>query len=182
MKIRSEPKFLNITDSSLLKCPKCDTILRHEITQDKYLKEECERCAYADRPFGYNSTYYRDTPCTCTYYEIDILIITCPLCIVPKCATCKEDILDVSNNYDRKCRFDEGKGIDCIQCENIKKKKEFDERWISMTIEEKLGLYGISKLRLLAKQKKLKRYSLLNKIELINTLTPITTIFDLPIR
>jgi len=65
------------------------------------------KMCYGDRPFCFNSSYYRDTPCPCTYEDIDILVITCPLCIIPKCATCQKDI-DISNNYYREYKFNEG--------------------------------------------------------------------------
>jgi hypothetical protein len=51
-----------------------------------------------------------------------------------------------------------------------------------MPSSEKLELYGINKLRILAKNKGIKKISQYKKAELINILKPIVSDTDFPIK
>jgi hypothetical protein len=59
---------------------------------------------------------------------------------------------------------------------------EFKYKWCFGSIKDKLNCYGIKKLRILAKNKKLKNYSKKKIDILINVLLPITNHSDFPIK
>jgi len=61
------------------------------------------------------------------------------------------------------------------------KEKQFSEQWKSSSPQEKLSLYGLEKLRILAKGK-IDRYSTYKKAELISLLAPLVKADDFPIR
>jgi len=67
----------------------------------------------------------------------------------------------------------------CPECiSNI----EFKIEWKTLTPEQKLIKYGVIKLRILAKKKKLEGYSTWKKSELVKNLKPLVTHKDFPIR
>ena len=59
---------------------------------------------------------------------------------------------------------------------------KFINIWKTTTPQEKLNLYGIAKLKILAKNKKIKGYSDYKKNELINILLPLVNENDFPIK
>ena len=67
-------------------------------------------------------------------------------------------------------------------CEKCKEKIEFNNKWKTTTPQEKLNMYGIIKLKILAKNKNLKGYSKYTKDELINRLKPLVNGRDFPIK
>ena len=67
-------------------------------------------------------------------------------------------------------------------CEKCKEKIKFNNKWKTATPQEKLYMYGIIKLKKLAKTKNLKGYSKYKKDELINKLKPLVNERDFPIK
>jgi len=67
----------------------------------------------------------------------------------------------------------------CISCYND---KQFQNNWKVMKPIDKLSLYGEIKLKILAKNKKLKGYTKYGKDELINILKPLVNDDDFPIK
>ena len=67
-------------------------------------------------------------------------------------------------------------------CEKCKEKIDFNNKWKTATLQEKLNMYGIKKLKILAKNKNLKGYSKYTKAELINRLEPLVNESDFPIK
>lgn len=108
--------------------------------------------------------------CSCKYIDKDYLYVSCYNCKSPKCIKCKNS-LNCSN-----------KNCCSVICLNCDKKIEFINKWKTTTPQEKLYLYGIVKLQILAKNKKIKEYSIYKKHELINILSPLVNENDFPIK
>ena len=179
MEIRREPYILYTlkVDSNNNACPCCNNILHKKIKRGKYLiGGECSNCRYydnyLDRPFGgcgnTASSHYGD--CSCEYGEKDYLYISCKKCLSPSCVKCGN-----------KC-FCEGKGCNEIICRKCIEKEKFNSEWNKLTPPEKLKLYGIQKLKILAKNKKIKGFSKYKKTELIDILIPLVNKKDFPIK
>ena len=162
MQVRCEPSHLQITDENTVHCPRCKDVLQKEIRQGNSLLKECSQCNYDSRPFALcRSPFAESGSCTCEYEEIEYIHIICNTCIVPRCSKCSQP----------------HRGI-CPSC----KEKEFKDKWRTSTPQGKLHLYGVAKLRILAKNKQLTGYSKWTKDELIARLTPIVHDTDYPIQ
>ena len=83
-----------------------------------------------------------------------------------KCNKCKTEFISYNN----------------INSCSVCVKKEFNNKWKKSTPSEKLRFYGLKKLYRLAKKKKIKGRSKMNKNELINNLKDIVIHEDFPIR
>lgn len=92
----------------------------------------------------------------------------CKTCLTPKCPKCNSLCYDVTEPSELTC-------LTCIS--NNKFKKQWNKGLV-----EKLKLYGIFKLKLLAKKKKIKHSSSIDKIKLVELLSPIVEESDFPIR
>jgi hypothetical protein len=173
MEIRAEPYNLQIKDNNVEICPCCDTILQRNIRKGNYLIDECGYCRYLDRPFGGcgNTAETHYGGCSCEYGEKDYLYITCEKCKSSKCIECKITLVCLNKNCAISTR--------CFDC---CKKYEFNNKWKNTTPQEKLHLYGSEKLKILAKNKKIKGYSKYKKHELINILSPFVNENDFPIK
>ena len=160
MEIRREPYNLQINDNSDILCPCCNNILIKEIKKGNYLIDyECGYCRYLDRPFGGcgNTATAHYGECSCKYGEKDYIYVICENCKSPKCIKCKQLISCCNKN----CGL-----VICVKCDDEKTK--FNNNWKTTLPKEKLHLYGIKKLVVLAKNKKIKGYSKNKKHELIN--------------
>jgi len=173
MDIRVEPYNLKINDIIDDICPCCGVILQQNIRKGKYLIRECGYCRYLDRPFGFcgNTAQSHYGGCSCEYEEKDYLYITCEKCKSLKCIDCKTSLSCCNKN----CRIP-------TRCFHCCKKHEFNNKWKNTTPQEKLQLYGIEKLKILAKYKKINRFSKYKKQELINILSPLVNENDFPIK
>lgn len=78
------------------------------------------------------------------------------------CKYCKK------NKYDNRNYIDEN--VDNILCDACDKKIKFNNKWNKSTPNDKLLMYDIEKLKILAKQKNIKGRSKMNKQELIESL------------
>jgi hypothetical protein len=67
-------------------------------------------------------------------------------------------------------------------CKKCIEKTTFNNKWNTSTLQEKLYMYGIKKLQLLAKNKKIKGFSKYKKSELICILIPVINEKDFPIK
>lgn len=173
MEKRFEPHRLEDCTSDV--CPCCNSSLQKRIKKGKYLINECGDCTYADRPFCSSGRY---GGCSCVYGEKEFFYITCNTCCSPKCVKCSATIYCCHNNDCKKALC-----YDCNEEENERREKiAFNRAWKTSKPHEKLHLYGIVKLKLLSKNKKLKGYSKLNKEELIDALTPLVNESDFPIK
>jgi hypothetical protein len=164
MEIRCEPYELLINDKNIINCIICNNLL---IKEGSYLINDCGYCRYSDRPFVIgSSSLYNHYPegCTCEYGKKEFLYIICNICKFPKCNKCGIKI----NNCISKCN----------NCE----KNKFNEKWNISNPIEKLNMYGIIKLKKLAKMKNLKGYSKYNKNELIEKLKLLVNDNDFPIK
>ena len=143
MEIRYEPFNLQINDITLVKCPCCDIILQQDIRKGNYLISECGYCRYLDRPFGGcgNTAESHYGGCSCKYGEKDYLYMTCEKCKSSKCIECNTRL----NCCNKNCAIP-------TRCFNCRKKYEFNNKWNNTTSQEKLYLYGIEKLKILAKK------------------------------
>jgi hypothetical protein len=97
--------------------------------------------------------------------------------------------LKYKNNEKQKLKeqwmFEMSKILNINKCNNCKKildKNKFNEKWNISTPIEKLNMYGIIKLKKLAKIKNLKGYSRYNKNELIEKLKLLVNDNDFPIK
>ncbi len=172
MDIRTEPSILNV-DANVSSCPCCSNILQKDIKIGKYqIGDDCGYCRYLDRPFGgcgnTASVHYGD--CSCEYGEKKYLYITCKKCLYPECVKCGV-----------KCCCS-GTGCNEIICWKCIKSEVFNTRWNDSSPQDKLTMYGIAKLRTLAKNKKIKGFSKYNKQELIYKLQSLVNENDFPIR
>ena len=176
MNITIEPHILKV-DSNSNVCPCCNNILHKEIKL-KCVKigNECSNCRaydnYLDRPFGGcgNTAISHYGDCSCEYSEEEYLYITCKKCLSPTCIKCGT-----------KC-FCEGNGCNEIVCRKCIENDKFNSNWKKSTPEQKLEFYGIKKLKILAKNKKIKGFSKYKKNELIDILIPLVTENDFPIK
>ena len=172
MEIRIEPYNLQIKDDSNI-CPCCSNAVIKTVKKEKGLiGSECGYCRYLDRPFGGcgNTAINCYGGCSCQYGEQDYMYITCENCKSPKCMKCKSNM---------NCRNEKCGSVVCSSCIE---QKQFTNIWKSSSPEEKLYLYGIQKLKILAKNKKIKTYSIYNKNELIDLLIPLVNENDFPIK
>jgi hypothetical protein len=172
MEIHCEPYQLQIKDITA-KCPCCEMILHHHIRKENYLINECSYCRYLDRPFGGcgNTAETHYGGCSCEYGEKDYLYMTCETCTSSTCIQCKHPLRCCNQN--------------CVlpkRCDDCCKKHEFSNKWKNTTPQEKLQLYGIEKLKILAKIKKVKGCSKYKKHELIHILSPLVNEHDFPIK
>jgi hypothetical protein len=171
MENRFEPYNLQIKDINIDICPCCNSILQKEIRKGNYLiNGECGYCRYSEKSFvTYSSSWQQHYPdgCTCKYGEKDYLYIICENCKslkIPKCLNC--------------CN----KNCDSVMCSKYIEKTKFNNIWKTTTPQEKLHLYGSKKLKILAKNKKIKEYSKYKKNELINILSSLVNENDFPIK
>tara|TARA_R110000796_G_scaffold137718_1_gene253832 strand:- start:276 stop:512 length:237 start_codon:yes stop_codon:yes gene_type:complete len=67
----------------------------------------------------------------------------------------------------------------CIKCLS---KQAFNKSWKTLSPKDKLKLYGVIKLKVLAKNKKVKGYSKYKKQQLIDILSPLVVKSDFPIK
>ena len=169
MEIRSDPDNLQIKDDDIL-CPCCNTILQQNIKKGKYLISECYYCRYLERPFG-GCGYTAKTQCSCEYGEKDYLYMICEKCKSSTCIECKTKLYCRNKN----CAI-------ATRCFDCGKKYEFHNKWKNTSPLEKLHLHGSEKLKILAKNKKIKGYSKYKKHELINILSPLVNENDFPIK
>lgn len=159
--ITTNPMTLNVIETDT-NCPSCLGILTKELKHGRRLVgSECGRCSYLDRPFAYCSNgLYSDQECYCTYGPQDYLYISC--------LTCLDAIKEISRQKAESLR--------------ILDKEKFNNTWKKSTPAEKLDMYGIKKLHILAKNKKIKGVSKLRKDELKSILLPVITDMDFPIK
>jgi hypothetical protein len=181
------PDFLNGVNEKTILCPKCNSTINSEIKMERRCVLECDTCSYKDRPFGYVRSQYWNEPCTCIWKDVKILYLKCNKCMICKCTKCSSDIVysEYKNGDFREkiCNTCKTEFNMKIQKENeLIAKKEFSEKWKTMTIHDKLNLYGIVKLKILAKNKNIKSIYKYNKQSLIEILTPITSNSDFPIK
>jgi len=171
MEIISVPYELNINDCNIINCKICNNFLIKEIKKGSYLINECGYCRYSDRPFALGSSslnnHYSEG-CTCKYDKKEYLYITCNICKFPKCNKCGINL----NNCISACN----------NCKIILEKNIFTNKWNLSTPFEKLNMYGIIKLKKLAKNKNIKGYSKYNKNELIEKLKILVNDNDFPIK
>jgi hypothetical protein len=99
------------------------------------------------------------------------MFISCEICEKSKCVKCK----NMLNCCNKNC-------ANSTQCYECCKKDEFNNKWKNATPQQKLDLYGIEKLKILAKNKKIKGYSKYKKHELINILLLLVNENDFPIK
>jgi len=119
MDINTKPFGLKIIDINNNNCPDCNSkLIKNKTIRKKKIKtckkcswSDCGYCKYSDRPFAIGSStlnnhypdgccckpYPSDLDCECEYKNIDVLIITCNNCRIPKCNDCKVNI--INNNY-----------------------------------------------------------------------------------
>ena len=173
MEIRTIPSNLHIEDSTL-SCPCCNGILEKEIKNVRYLSRECGYCRYSNRAFAtYSSSWQQHFPngCTCEdeRCEKEFIYITCVKCESPKCIKC---------NHKGDCCNKNCNSFLCLDCD---KKNNFNNAWKTSSPQEKLNLYGIEKLKILAKNKNI-GISKYKKQELINILSPLVNEKDFPIK
>ena len=171
MEIRREPYSLKV-DSNSNDCLCCNNKLDKEIKRGKYLIDECGYCRYSDRPFGGcgNTASSHYGGCSCEYGEKDYLYMTCKNCLSPNCVNCGA-----------KCHC-MGEGCNEIICRNCLEKEKFNNNWKKSTPANKLNMYGIKKLKILAKNKEIKSFQNIKKMELINILGPLVNEKDFPIK
>jgi len=171
-----EPSFLKINDINIINCPCCNEILNKEVKKGAYLINECGYCIYSDRPFTIGSSslnQHYSNGCSCEYGEKDYTYISCNKCLNPKCNNCDNKlILSYTYEPDRICSM----------CNDKKNKEDFNIKWKLSTSQEKLQLYGIVKLKTLAKNKNIKGYSKYTKKELIEQLSSLVNEKDFPIK
>ena len=173
LEIRTDPYNLQINDDSIVYCPCCNNVLVKQVNKGNYLIDgDCGYCRYLDRPFGGcgNTAATHFGGCSCEYGEKDYLYISCENCKSPKCLKCQTSI----SCRNQKCGS--------IVCDTCIKRAQFNDTWKTTTPQEKLDLYGIVKLKILAKNKNVKGYSKYTKRELINTLSPLVNENDFPIN
>jgi hypothetical protein len=171
---RFEPYDLQIKDITVDTCPCCNMILQRNIRKGRYLiGGECSYCRYLDRPFGGcgNTATAHYGGCSCQYGEKDFLYITCENCKSAKCIDCQTPI----RCYNKNCAIP-------TRCCDCRKKYEFIITWKNATPQEKLNLYGIKKLQILAKNKKIKGFSKYKKQEIIDILSTLVNENDFPIK
>jgi hypothetical protein len=172
MDIRFEPYDLQINDITVDTCPCCNMILQRNIRKGRYLiGGECRSCRWNDKMFSGWSSYNRYGDCSCQYREKDFLYITCENCKSAKCIDCQKPI----RCYNKNCSIP-------TRCCDCRKKYEFIITWKTTTPQEKLNLYGIKKLQILAKNKKIKGFSKYKKQEIIDILSPLVNENDFPIK
>jgi len=162
-------------------CFKCNNEFKIKISIrmiTKLIGRECRHCRWGDRPFE-STRMNRYEKCECMYteeVEEDVIHYTCDTCndeyLNPKCKKCKKEPISKEINFNNPINNN------CDKCN----KKEFNQKWLNMTTEDKLNEYGLTKLKKLAKLKQLKKYSKLNKGELIKLLVSITNNKDFPIK
>jgi hypothetical protein len=172
MEIRTEQYTLKF-DSNSNVCLCCNNKLHKEIKRGNYLiGNECGYCGYSDRPFGGcgNTASSHYGGCSCEYGEKNYLYISCKKCLSPSCVKCG-----------CKC-YCSGEGCNEIICSNCLKTENFNNNWNKSTPAEKLNMYGIKKLQILAKNKEIKGFSKYNKMDLINILQPFVNEKDFPIK
>jgi hypothetical protein len=194
MEIRTEPYDLPINSSIITNCPCCNDILQQKIKNTFYLIDgECGHCRYLDRPFG--GCGNTDGGCECEYGNKDYLYIICNKCLSPKCVKCGNNVRCKGDDCNKiicddclspkcvKCG-NNVRGDDCnkIICRKCVESEEFNNKWNKSTPQEKLNVYGIKKLKILAKYKKIKGFSKYNKEELIRLLSQCVSKADFPIK
>jgi len=173
MEILKEPYNLQIDDNDISICGCCKNNLIKEVKKGNCLiGNECGYCRYLDRPFGGcgNTATAHYGGCSCIYGKKDYMYISCETCKSPKCSKCKNSVYCYNNN------------CSSVICHRCNKKTEFNNKWKVSTPQQKLELYGTTKLKKLAKNKKIKGYSKCKKRELINMLLSLVNDNDFPIK
>ena len=159
-------------------CPCCQGVLEKEVRSGSYLIKKCSNCRNNDRDYPWGNTggtwwaerSFSDETCSCTYGEKDFLYISCENCKSPKCIKCKTPL----RCCNKRCGFEM-----CPPCIST---AEFKHAWKTSSPQEKLNLYGTEKLKILAKKKGLRGYSKYKKNELVQTLAPLVSESDFPIK
>ena len=172
MEIRIEPYTIKV-DSESNVCHCCNSLLHKEIKRGIYLiGDECGYCRYLDRPFGGcgNTASSHYDGCSCEYGQKEFLYISCKKCSSPSCVKCGG-----------KC-YCSGEGCNEIICSECIEKATFIKNWNKSTPTDKLDMYGLKKLRILAKSKHIKGFSKYRRTELIDMLKPFVNGHDFPIR
>lgn len=116
---------------------------------------ECKRCR--------SSWSCYSTICECDYEYVKTTVYECDACNNRKCIGCGMQCI---NKY-------------CIKCLS---KQAFNKSWKTLSPKDKLKLYGVIKLKVLAKNKKVKGYSKYKKQQLIDILSPLVVKSDFPIK
>ena len=166
------PLNLKIDDKN--KCLTCFNICDIEINEIITDFKMCEDCySYdkeTDRP--YQAFKQIDYICKCVKYnKQQIKKITCYKCLYM-----------ANNNSNNKINNKIYNKCDDKNDKNDKNKHdEFNKKWQNLNIKEKLSLYGILKLELLSKYKKIDVNGL-TKEQIINKLEPFINKYDLPIK
>lgn len=162
-------------------------------------KEDCGNCVSCARKKGCGG-YEK-------FIDVEVEIPICNNCNI--CLKCGENIFNINDTYSdhavykinnsylhKECYKEYTKPKDDIKyyswnnltnkwefsSEKYKEKIEFNNKWKTTTPQEKLNMYGIIKLKILAKNKNLKGYSKYKKGELINRLKPLVNERDFPIK
>jgi hypothetical protein len=173
MLIETHPNFLKIENENCKDCPKCNNKLESEIIKISILDGyECYRCRQDMRPYNYGKC---EDMCTCQYVEVDCLKFTCKNCL-----NCDKCSLLLNYRYSK---------YNCISCDKIEidklkliKKNKFNLDFKTLSPKDKLSKYGIIKLKILCKNKGLKKYSKLYKHQLIELLNDVVVNSDFPIK
>ena len=171
---RFDPPGTTAHNDVCTKCSNCVTVT----WEQGHDWNECGRCRYMDRPFGWNS--YGDLePCTCRRFEVLVKLSTCLHCKNPKCRKCHETSVSNAGNLCTVCALlEEHK-------EKERSQKEFNRRWRTMSIEEKLQVHGMNKLYHLAMLKGFWKIGdamrPMTKGDLIKELAPLCSNTDFPI-
>ncbi len=155
-------------------CNLCKNKIRFETRIDKvgvnYI-EDCGSCTRCQKKKG------------CGGYEsvCDELVVI-PICDnCNKCIRCNKILFDKDNEY-----YLEHNAFTVLNdrylCKECSKKSEFNNKWKSMNITDKLEIHGLKKLHVLAKEKNIKGFSKLSKGELIAQLLPCVKDSDFHIK
>lgn len=164
MEICVKPWNLKVNITSV-KCQCCGDKLKRSIDKCLVTIRECSNCHRSMRPFnGYCG------PCYCTTGHRNCINMSCERCISPKCTDC--NILISCNETN--CSIER-------RCYDCNKKYKFKILW-SGSPEQKLKSYGIIKLKILAKNKNIKKYSKFTKQQLYDLLLPLVCDNDFPIK
>ena len=173
--IRTSPYCLNISNEDAENCPCCKDVLIKSIKKGQRMTGfECGYCRYLDRPFGCcgNSAENQYGGCYCKYEDCEYIEMICYTCEKGKlCEDCSEIV--------KCCNANCSAPLKCKKCTD---KINFKAEWRTSSPHEKVEYYGVAKLRLLARYKKLKNRSKMNKYDLIKALSPLVDKDDFPIR
>ena len=158
------PHNLQMREENNMVCSCCNNILIHEVRQIKYTIDECRECRG-------NSSFSQS--CRCTHEQRDCTYIICDTCRSPKCCKCSllytrhSDIIQCGSF---RCTNNNCSSIICPLC----------VVWEGKSYQEKMNLYTVKDLKVLAKSKRIKGCSIHKKNELIYLLSSLVDANDLP--